>query len=84
MESGLNNFTAYRKALELFYLVVLDLRSLASRFELSKLVSQQIASADSIAVNIEEGYPADPKRNTHSSSSSLEAQPKKLLDDMRE
>lgn len=56
MESGLNNFTAYRKAFELFDFVVLDLSSLASRFELSKLVSQQIASADSIAANIEEGY----------------------------
>jgi len=40
----------------LFDLVVLDLGHLASRFELSKLVSQQIASADSIAANIEEGY----------------------------
>ena len=56
MESGLKNFTAYKKALELFDLVVQDLGHLASRFELSKLVSQQIASADSIAANIEEGY----------------------------
>jgi four helix bundle protein len=56
VESGLNNFTAYKKALELFDLVVHDLGPLASRFELSKLVSQQIASADSIAANIEEGY----------------------------
>ena len=56
MEIGLKNFTAYKKALELFDLVVQDLGHLASRFELSKLVSQQIASADSIAANIEEGY----------------------------
>ena len=56
MESGLKNLTAYRKALELFNLVVADLGPLASRFELTKLVSQQIASADSIAANIEEGY----------------------------
>jgi four helix bundle protein len=56
VESGLKNFTAYKKALELFDLVVHDLGHLASRFELSKLVSQQIASADSIAANIEEGY----------------------------
>jgi four helix bundle protein len=56
VESGLKNFTAYRKALELFDLVVHNLGHLASRFELSKLVSQQTASADSIATNIEEGY----------------------------
>jgi four helix bundle protein len=56
VEIGLKNFTAYKKALELFDLVVQDLGHLASRFELSKLVSQQIASADSIAANIEEGY----------------------------
>jgi len=56
VESGLKNFTAYKKALVLFDLVVYDLGHLASRFELSKLVSQQTASADSIATNIEEGY----------------------------
>lgn len=53
---GLENFLAYKKAVELFDFVIGDLGPLASRFELTKLVSQQIASADSVAANIEEGY----------------------------
>lgn len=42
--------------MEFFDFVVGDLEPLACSFELTKLVSQQIASADSIAANIEEDY----------------------------
>jgi len=54
--SGLENFSAHRKALELFDLAVGDLVPLAKKPETARLVSQQLASADSIAANIEEGY----------------------------
>ncbi len=53
---NLMKFGAYRKALELFDLVVTDLAPLTSQPALSRLVGQQLASADSIAANIEEGY----------------------------
>ncbi len=53
---NLSRFGAYAKALQLFDLVIADLAPLCSRPELSRLVAQQIASADSIAANIEEGY----------------------------
>lgn len=53
---GLERFGAYRKAIELFDLVVQDLSKLSADFTLSRLVAQQYASADSIAANIEEGY----------------------------
>ncbi len=53
---GLENFSAYKKAVEFFDFVVGDFGPLAFSSELTKLVSQQIASADSIAANIEEGY----------------------------
>ena len=59
---GLENFLAYKKAVNLFDLVVADLGPLASRFELTKLFSQQIASADSIAENIEGGYGRESKK----------------------
>jgi four helix bundle protein len=49
-------FGAYMKALELFDHVVADLTPLANNPTLHRLVSQQFASADSIASNIEEGY----------------------------
>ncbi len=53
---GLGEFGAHCKAVELFDLVVADIAPLASRFELGKLVAQQLASADSVAANIEEGF----------------------------
>lgn len=60
---GLSSFSAYAKALELFDRVACDvMRDLSGRFELSKLVSQQLASADSIAANIEEGYGRDSRK----------------------
>jgi four helix bundle protein len=54
--AGLERFGAYRKAIELFDLVVLDLSKHSGDFTLTRLVAQQYASADSIASNIEEGY----------------------------
>ena len=59
---GLSSFSAYAKALELFDRVACDVMDLSGRFELSKLVSQQLASADSIAANIEEGYGRDSRK----------------------
>src|SRR5687767_12789307 len=53
---GLENFGGYRKARELFSLVIDDFTPLAKDARWSRLVSQQVASADSICANIEEGY----------------------------
>ena len=55
-KSGLEEFGAYQKALELFDLVAEDMETLKGEYSLGRLVSQQIASADSISANIEEGY----------------------------
>ena len=52
----LHQFGAYRKACELFDHVVADMTPLARNPLCMRLVSQQIASADSIGSNIEEGY----------------------------
>jgi four helix bundle protein len=57
MSSGnLADFGAYRKALELFDLVVKDTEQYVKAARCERLVSQQIASADSVCSNIEEGY----------------------------
>lgn len=57
MSSGnLEDFWAYLKSLELFDRVVEDMDGYITRETLKRLVSQQIASADSICSNIEEGY----------------------------
>ncbi|HUJ42445.1 MAG TPA: four helix bundle protein [Opitutaceae bacterium] len=53
---SLHQFGAYKKACVLFDLVVVDVTLLAANPVCSRLVSQQVASADSIASNIEEGY----------------------------
>lgn len=52
----LMNYGAYTKALELFDCVVADMALLATHRSCDRLVTQQLASADSIASNIEEGY----------------------------
>lgn len=52
----LHQFGAYRKACELFDLVVADLSPLAREPICMRLVSQQVGSADSVSANIEEGY----------------------------
>ena len=55
-DDSLHQFGAYRKACELFDLAVVDMTPLAQNPLCIRLVSQQIASADSISSNIEEGY----------------------------
>ena len=55
-QRSLEEFGAYRKALELFDLVVADMKSIQREPLCFKLVSQQVGSADSIAANIEEGH----------------------------
>lgn len=52
----LHQFGGYGKSCELFDLVVADMTPLARNPLCMRLVSQQIASADSISSNIEEGY----------------------------
>ncbi len=54
--SALEQFGAYRKALELFDLVVADMDRLRTDPRAWRLVSQQVGSADSICSNMEEGY----------------------------
>jgi four helix bundle protein len=58
----LMNYGAYAKALELFDFVVADMALLSRHRECSQLAAQQLASADSIAANIEEGYGRGSKR----------------------
>lgn len=55
-QEGLENFGAYQKALALFDLVVQDMERLQQDPKCYRLISQQVASADSIGSNIEEGY----------------------------
>ena len=55
-QRSLEEFGAYRKANELFRLVVADMRTVQKDPLCFKLVSQQVASADSIGSNIEEGH----------------------------
>ena len=47
-KDGLEEFGAYRKSLELFDLVAKDMETLKGKYSLGRLVSQQLASADSI------------------------------------
>jgi four helix bundle protein len=54
--SGLDDFGAYRDALDLFDMVVEDIRRLRRTAHCYRLIDQQIASADSICSNMEEGY----------------------------
>ena len=57
MSSGkLAEFKPYRQALELFDHVVADMNEYMASGRLERLVSQQLASADSVCANIEEGY----------------------------
>jgi four helix bundle protein len=57
MSNGkLDEFKAYQKALELFDMVVDDVSKFLQDRRLDRLVSQQLASADSVCSNIEEGY----------------------------
>lgn len=56
LDDSLHRFGAYRKACELFDLAVADMTPLARNPLCTRLVSQQLASADSVSSNIEEGY----------------------------
>jgi len=57
MSSGnLEDFKAYQKSLELFDHVVEDMDTYIQSPDVKRLVSQQLASADSVCSNIEEGY----------------------------
>ena len=57
MSSGnLDNFSAYQKSLHLFDDVVSDINHYLRSESLKCLVSPQLASADSVSSNIEEGY----------------------------
>ena len=57
MSSGnLEEFVAYQKSLVLFDHVVVDMDTYMKSLDLKRLVSQQLASADSVCSNIEEGY----------------------------
>lgn len=53
---ALENFGGYQKAMQLFDLVVQDMAELKKDPRCYRLVAQQVASADSICANIEEGY----------------------------
>ena len=55
-QRSLEEFGAYRKAQQLFDLVVADMRLVQREPLCFKLVSQQVGSADSICANIEEGH----------------------------
>ena len=55
-QRGLEQFGAYQKAQELFDLVVGDMQVLKADPRCYRLIAQQVASADSICANIEEGY----------------------------
>jgi len=55
-QQSLEAFGAYRKALELFDLVVTDMEAIRNIPLCYRLISQQVASADSICANIEEGH----------------------------
>jgi four helix bundle protein len=55
-QRGLEQFGADRKAKELFDLVVRDMEVLKQDARCYRLIGQQVASADSICANIEEGY----------------------------
>lgn len=55
-DDSLHRFGAYQKACALFDLVVADFAPLSRQPLCMRLSSQQVASADSIAANIEEGY----------------------------
>ncbi len=57
MSSGnLEDFKAYRKSRDLFDHVVEDMDTYVQSPDVKRLVSQQLASADSVCSNIEERY----------------------------
>ena len=61
-ENRLSEFGAYQKARALFELVADDMEQLIGNPLCTRLVSQQMASADSICANMEEGYGRESSR----------------------
>jgi len=55
-QDSLEQYGAYKKGNELFDHVVKDMEQLRKEPLCNRLVSQQIASADSVPANIEEGF----------------------------
>ena len=55
-QESLESFGAYRLAMELFDLVVEDTGNIGRDARTYRLIAQQVASADSICSNIEEGH----------------------------
>ena len=55
-QESLENFGAYGLAMELFDLVVLDMGTIGPDARTHRLIAQQVASADSVCSNIEEGH----------------------------
>jgi four helix bundle protein len=55
-QRSLENFGAYRLAMELFDLVVEDTGNMDRDARTYRLIAQQVASTDSICSNIEEGH----------------------------
>ena len=53
---NLDNFGGYQKALRLFDAVSDDCIALREHPELRRLIAQQLAAANSVCANIEEGY----------------------------
>jgi len=53
---ALENFGAYQKAKALFDFVAKDMATVMKDPQCYRLIAQQVASADSICANIEEGY----------------------------
>ena len=55
-QESLENFGAYRLAMELFDFVVSDMGTIQHDARTHRLIAQQVASADSVCSNIEEGH----------------------------
>jgi len=65
-QESLENFGAYRLAMELFDLVVTDMGTIQHDARTHRLIAQQVASADSVCSNIEEGHGRETTRDyTH-------------------
>ena len=61
-QRAIEQFGAYQKGMELFDLVVADTGRMVRDPRCRRLVGQQVAAADSITANIEEGYGRDTRR----------------------
>lgn len=55
-QGRLEDFGAYQKSLQLFDCVAEDVNRWLTSFHCGRLASQQLASADSVCANMEEGF----------------------------